>query len=66
MLFGTGWGLVGLCPGPALVNLAGFMPRVMVFLIAMAAGMILEDLLVRRVLSSNPDGVDALSIPTDG
>ena len=26
VLFGIGWGLVGICPGPALVNLAGFQP----------------------------------------
>ena len=25
-LFGVGWGLVGLCPGPALVDLTGFVP----------------------------------------
>src|SRR4051812_20777917 len=39
VLFGTGWGLVGLCPGPALENLATLSPRVIVFVIAMAAGM---------------------------
>src|SRR6266404_8732731 len=27
-LFGIGWGLVGLCPGPALENLATLSPRV--------------------------------------
>jgi uncharacterized membrane protein YedE/YeeE len=43
-LFGIGWGLVGLCPGPALVNLAGLMPSVIVFALAMAAGMIMKDL----------------------
>jgi hypothetical protein len=42
-LFGTGWGLVGLCPGPALANLASVSPRVIVFVIAMAAGMVLND-----------------------
>jgi uncharacterized membrane protein YedE/YeeE len=42
-LFGIGWGLVGLCPGPALVNLATFSPQVIVFVVAMAAGMILHD-----------------------
>jgi len=52
MLFGLGWGLVGLCPGPALVNLAGLMPSVMVFVLAMAAGMILKDLWDRRVYSA--------------
>jgi uncharacterized membrane protein YedE/YeeE len=47
-LFGAGWGLVGLCPGPALENLATLSPRVIVFVIAMAAGMLLHDLWQRR------------------
>jgi uncharacterized protein len=42
-LFGAGWGLVGLCPGPALENLATLSPRVIVFVGAMAAGMALHD-----------------------
>jgi uncharacterized membrane protein YedE/YeeE len=42
-LFGVGWGLVGLCPGPALESLATLSPGVLVFVIAMAAGMILHD-----------------------
>lgn len=42
VLFGLGWGLVGLCPGPALANLhAGDWP-VLVFVAAMAAGMALQ------------------------
>ncbi len=44
MLFGLGWGLAGLCPGPALENLATLSPRVIVFVAAMAAGMALHDL----------------------
>ena len=43
-LFGIGWGLVGLCPGPALVNLATLMPQVFVFVLAMAAGLVTKDL----------------------
>jgi uncharacterized membrane protein YedE/YeeE len=43
-LFGIGWGLVGLCPGPALESLATLSPGVFVFVAAMAAGMILHDL----------------------
>ena len=39
-LFGIGWGLVGLCPGPALESLATLSPGVIVFVVAMAAGMI--------------------------
>jgi hypothetical protein len=49
VLFGIGWGLVGLCPGPALVDLAGMMLSVMVFVLAMAAGMIINDLCERHM-----------------
>jgi uncharacterized protein len=49
-LFGAGWGLVGLCPGPALENLATLSPRVVVFVIAMAAGMVLYDVWQKRRL----------------
>jgi uncharacterized membrane protein YedE/YeeE len=42
-LFGIGWGLVGLCPGPALENLATLSPAVIVFVAAMAGGMALHD-----------------------
>jgi len=42
-LFGIGWGLVGLCPGPALENLATLSPQVIVFCIAMTAGMVMHD-----------------------
>jgi uncharacterized membrane protein YedE/YeeE len=37
--FGLGWGLVGLCPGPALVNLTGFSVPVIAFVVAMGFGM---------------------------
>jgi uncharacterized membrane protein YedE/YeeE len=43
ILFGVGWGLVGLCPGPAIENLASLSPGVIVFVIAMAAGTIGHD-----------------------
>jgi uncharacterized protein len=42
-LFGIGWGLVGLCPGPALENLVTLSPRVIVFVVTMAGGMVLHD-----------------------
>jgi uncharacterized protein len=65
MLFGIGWGLVGLCPGPALVNLASLMPSVMVFVLAMATGMIIKDLWDRR-LASTMVVDDELSPSTSG
>lgn len=38
VLFGVGWGLVGLCPGPALVNLFSFDHRILLFLLALLIG----------------------------
>ncbi|MCL2160720.1 MAG: YeeE/YedE family protein [Betaproteobacteria bacterium] len=38
-LFGIGWGLAGVCPGPALVTLAMGVPQAIVFVVAMLAGM---------------------------
>lgn len=40
-LFGIGWGLVGLCPGPALVILPVGPWQVVVFVAAMVVGMVL-------------------------
>ncbi len=44
-LFGVGWGLVGMCPGPALANLLLGAWQPLVFVGAMIAGMILHRLL---------------------
>ena len=40
-LFGIGWGLVGLCPGPALTAITFGPWQVVVFVAAMVAGMAL-------------------------
>ena len=39
MLFGVGWGLAGICPGPALVLLGAGVPQGFVFVAAMLAGL---------------------------
>ena len=52
-LFGIGWGLVGLCPGPALANLAGMSPKIFGFVVAMAIGAWGQDVL-RRVRGPQP------------
>ena len=38
-IFGMGWGLAGLCPGPAVTALASGLLRVFAFVAAMVAGM---------------------------
>ena len=40
VLFGIGWGLVGLCPGPAITAVTFGGPPIFVFLASMAAGMV--------------------------
>ena len=39
VIFGLGWGLVGLCPGPAIAALVTLKWQAIVFVIAMIAGM---------------------------
>ncbi|MBD8271598.1 MULTISPECIES: DUF6691 family protein [Pseudomonas] len=41
LLFGTGWGLAGICPGPAMVILLAGHWQAIVFMLAMLAGMLL-------------------------
>lgn len=43
VLFGVGWGIAGLCPGPAIANLASGAPMGLAFVVAMIAGMWLRD-----------------------
>ncbi len=43
-LFGVGWGLAGICPGPALTDLAILEPKVLLFVAAMLIGMILASI----------------------
>ncbi|PJG58868.1 YeeE/YedE family protein [Aeromonas cavernicola] len=42
-LFGIGWGLVGICPGPALSLLLTGAPMVLLFVVAMTAGLLLAN-----------------------
>ena len=51
-LFGIGWGLVGLCPGPAIASLAYLNTDILYFTTAMMTGMLvakfIEDLLTKK------------------
>ncbi len=50
-IFGVGWGLVGLCPGPAFSAVTSGESGVLVFIAAMLGGMLLQ-----RVTSTFLDG----------
>nr|WP_293944881.1 DUF6691 family protein [Sphingomonas sp.] len=50
-LFGIGWGLAGLCPGPAIASLALTPAAVLPFVVAMLAGMAIHRLLPRSTPS---------------
>lgn len=43
VIFGVGWGLAGICPGPSLVALNTMQVNVVVFVAAMLAGIIAHD-----------------------
>lgn len=50
-LFGIGWGLAGFCPGPAIAALSLGLAPVVLFVAAMAAGMIIYDRVIARRLA---------------
>ena len=58
VLFGAGWGLTGMCPGPAIASLVfGLLPSVL-FVAAMSAGMLAAHLMLRRAASGAPGMAD--------
>lgn len=62
-LFGVGWGLAGICPGPSIVLIGMGSPQAVLFVAAMLAGMGLFELLERRgrrrpLAAGTTDGVD--------
>ncbi len=50
LLFGVGWGIAGICPGPALVLLGTGQIKAALFVVAMLAGMLLFKWLQRPVV----------------
>jgi len=39
VFFGAGWGLTGICPGPAVTNILTFEPKIFAFIAMMLVGM---------------------------
>ncbi len=57
VLFGVGWGLAGLCPGPALANLGVVPIEALVFVPAMVAGMWIAQRVFGADRTSTPNGL---------
>ena len=66
ILFGIGWGLVGLCPGPAIENLATLSPRVVLFVATMLLGMMLQEAWQRHARVARPPVGAAVAEAVDG
>jgi uncharacterized membrane protein YedE/YeeE len=60
-IFGVGWGLVGLCPGPAIANLGFLDRRAALFVLCMIIGIGLY-----RVLAALPAPAAYAEAPLDG
>ena len=65
-LFGIGWGLSGICPGPALVNLEGLTAPIVVFVAAMVLGMFGFELWQRRSVAVAPADTAVAATASDG
>lgn len=48
LIFGVGWGIAGLCPGPAIVNLGTGQAKAIVFFVALVAGMAIFEFVERH------------------
>ena len=51
LLFGSGWGLGGYCPGPAITSLGSGSLHALLFVVAMGIGMFVADRVISPMLS---------------
>lgn len=58
ILFGIGWGIAGLCPGPAVAGLALAPAGAFIFVVAMVAGMVVHRLATGERLTRVRQGAD--------
>lgn len=59
LTFGAGWGLAGFCPGPGLVAMGAGEPKAALFVAAMITGMLVFELVDRRVKRTATPGPGA-------
>ena len=58
-IFGTGWGLAGVCPGPALVNLGFASGPAAIFVVTMFMGMAAYEITERLTRMPQPGDIAA-------
>ena len=51
LLFGSGWGIGGYCPGPAITSLGSGSVNALLFVVAMGVGMLLADRVISPMLA---------------
>ncbi len=61
LIFGAGWGLAGLCPGPAITDLGYFDGRIVLFVLSMIVGMGLY-----AWLTASPEAAPYTKVALDG
>ena len=51
LIFGLGWGISGICPGPAVANISGGEPKIWAFVVVMILGMRVSEWVKKRFLN---------------
>lgn len=54
LIFGIGWGIAGICPGPAITLLGGGYWQAFLFVGAILVGMLIYEVLERRRVAAEP------------
>ena len=61
-IFGLGWGLAGICPGPAILTCYLYCPQILAFFCSLLAGLYIENYLdskIANLINSSPPVINA-------